>query len=186
MTGDVVCTTSTSAGAIFQPTTVKYADNTKEDVSFDVLPYPVFEGGQRVAVQRGGGMCILKSNAEKERAAAIFLKWLIEPAQNIRFSAFAGYMPVTKEAFSLLLSDKLESVENELVSKTLRIIATMNRDYRFYIPPVFDGFDELQKKYVTKLITTAKNARREYINEDNQSQDEFNFEARMRDFVIDF
>jgi multiple sugar transport system substrate-binding protein len=187
MTGDIVCASSTSAGAIFQPTTVRYADNTKEDVTFDVLPYPVFEGGERVVVQRGGGMCILKSDAEKERAAALFIKWLTAPAQNLRFSAFTGYMPVTKEALDLLIIDKLEDIENEYVRKSLKTIVAMSKDYRFYVTPVFSGFDELQKKYVTKLITTTRGARREYKKlHETTLQEEFNFEAEMQSFIKNF
>ena len=64
-TGGVVCVTSTSAGAMFYPDKVTYADNTKEDVEFDVMPYPLFEGGEKIAMQRGGGICIFKSDAKK-------------------------------------------------------------------------------------------------------------------------
>jgi multiple sugar transport system substrate-binding protein len=168
MTGDIVCATSTSAGAMFYPETVIYADNTKEDVSFDVLPYPVFKGGHRVVAQRGGGMCVIKSRdggeraAGKERAAARFLEWFTAPAQNLRFTASTGYMPVTKEAFDLLMTGKLESVGSEYVRRALAATVVMRKDYRFFVPSVFDGFDDLQKKYVTRLINAAKEARRDY------------------------
>ena len=187
MTGDVVCATTTSAGAIFLPNTVIYADNTKEDVFFDVLPYPVFEGGERVAVQRGGGMCILKSDTEKERAAALFLKWLTDPAQNLRFAVSTGYMPTTKEAFDFLLADDLENIENEHIRKTFKTTAAMREDYRFFVPPVFGGFDELQRKYVTNLLTAAKDARLEYerLREIRRSG-AFYFEVKLRNFLKDF
>ena len=187
MTGDIVCTTSTSAGAIFMPNTVIYADNTKEEVSFDILPFPVFEGGERIAVQRGGGMCILKSNAEKERAAALFLKWMTEPEQNLRFAASTGYMPVTKGALDILLEDKLEGIENENIRKTLKVIATMSKEYRFYVLPVFDGFAELQKKYVTSLISAAKDARLVYKRrQETMPISTFDFDASIRKFTREF
>jgi multiple sugar transport system substrate-binding protein len=187
MTGDIVCASGTSAGAVFYPKTIHYADNTKEDVSFDVLPYPVFEGGGRVVVQRGAGMCILKSGAEKERAAALFLKWLTEPAQNLRFTASTGYMPVMKEAFDLLPTYEFESIENEYVRSAFRTIVSMWGNYRFYVPPVFDGLDELQRKYAARLISAAKDARREYEElRETIPPDSFDFEAKLQKFMKDF
>jgi multiple sugar transport system substrate-binding protein len=186
-TGDIVCATGTSAGAVFYPQTVIYADNTKEDVTFDILPFPVFEGGERVVVLRGGGMCILKSDAEKERAAALFLKWLTDPAQNLRFTASTGYMPVTNEAFDLLPTYEFEGIENEYVRSALKTIVSMWGNYRFHIPPVFDGFDELQRKYVTMLISTAKDARREYERlQETTPLEAFDFEEKIQIFIRDF
>ena len=185
VTGDIVCATTTSAGAMFFPQTVLYADNTKEDVSFDVLPYPVFEGGERVVAQRGGGMCVVKSDAEQERAAAKFLKWFTEPAQNLRFTASTGYIPVTQEAFDFILTDEPENIENEIVRKALKTAVGMRGMYRFYVPPVFDGFDELQSKYITRLIAAARNALREY-KALTLSTETFDFEEKIIDFIKGF
>ncbi len=54
-TGDIVCNTGSSAGVNFYVDTIVYADNTKEDVEYDVLPFPLFSGGQKTAQQRGAG-----------------------------------------------------------------------------------------------------------------------------------
>jgi multiple sugar transport system substrate-binding protein len=156
MTGDVVCATSTSAGAIFYPDTVIYADNTKEPVSFDILAYPVFEGGARVVAQRGGGMCVIGSGEKRERAAALFLKWFTAPERNLRFTASTGYMPVTEEAFDLVLNGKLENIPNELIRAALAAAAEMQKTYRFHVTPAFSGFDELQRKYVSNLLESAE------------------------------
>ncbi|MDR1796664.1 MAG: extracellular solute-binding protein [Clostridiales Family XIII bacterium] len=148
-TGDAVCVTSTSAGAQFYPDEVTYADNTKEAAVFDVLPYPVFEGGEKVAIQRGGGLCLLRSDEGRERAAAAFMKWLTEPAQNERFAAKAGYMPVTSEA-------RAQEADDALVRKMLETVAGMQEGgYRFYVPPVFDGFDEMQTAFVEEAQQQA-------------------------------
>ncbi|MCL2338100.1 MAG: extracellular solute-binding protein, partial [Firmicutes bacterium] len=104
ITGEVVCYTSTSAGASFCPDSVTYPDNTKEDVTFDVLPYPVFKGGNKVVIQRGGGICVIKSSPVKEYAAGMFLKWFTAPDQNMRFTAATGYMPVTETAFQNVMA----------------------------------------------------------------------------------
>ena len=162
--GEIVCTTSTSAGAIFYPDTVTYKDNTKEESVFAILPYPVFEGGQKIVPQRGAGMCAFKSSKEKEYAAAVFLKWLTNSAQNLRFIINTGYLPVTNEAFSELMSGKLTGYQNANVQKMLATAVAMHQDYEFYIPPVFDGFDELQKSYVEKILKFAEKDRQTYLS----------------------
>jgi multiple sugar transport system substrate-binding protein len=77
-TGDIVCSTGSTAGILFYGDTVTYADNTVEKVEYTVLPYPVFEGGKKIAIQRGGGMAVIRSDEKKEYASAVFLKWFTE------------------------------------------------------------------------------------------------------------
>ncbi|MDR1701736.1 MAG: extracellular solute-binding protein, partial [Sporomusaceae bacterium] len=159
-TGKIVCVTSTSAGAVFYPSTVTYEDNSKENVEFITLPYPVFQNGEKVVVQRGGSMCVTKSSPEQERACAVFLKWLTEPAQNIRFAVQAGYMPVMEEAFVKLIKNKdLEMVKNDQIKKTLSVAAMMTEEYRFFFPPVFDGLDHMQIAYVNKMRQAVQKAK---------------------------
>lgn len=180
-TGKAVCITSTLAGAIFYPSIVTYEDNTKENVEFIMLPYPVFRDGQKVAVQRGGGMCIIKSNTEKERASAVFLKWLTEPDQNIRFAVKAGYIPVMREAFDKLVESKqLEIVKNDNIRKALSVAINMHADYRFFFPPVFDGLDKMQLSYVSKMHKTAQRAR------DRKTKDAINSREALANFRADF
>ncbi|MDR1765856.1 MAG: extracellular solute-binding protein [Lachnospiraceae bacterium] len=163
ITGDIVCCTSTSAGASFYPTRVTYGDNTKEDVVFDVLPYPVFEGGQRIVYQRGGGMCVFASDALRENAAAIFLKWFTAPEQNLRFTAATGYIPVTEAAFAQVMEKDFPAISNPLIEKALITVVDMRRDgYEFYYPPVFDGFEKMQADYVEQMQRAATEARGDY------------------------
>ncbi|AEF81732.1 extracellular solute-binding protein [Leadbettera azotonutricia] len=156
LSGEVVAVSSTSAGAMYFPTSVTYADNSKEDVEFVVLPFPVFAGGEKVAAQRGGGMCVLKSTAAKEYGAGVFLKWLTEPAQNLRFTAATGYMPVMQEAFDLVMANGMDAVGEGLKRQAFLAAIAMQKEYRFFIPPVFDGLDTLQTRYVEELQKAAK------------------------------
>ena len=162
-TGEVICTTASSAGSFFYPNHVTYTDNTKENVKFDVLPFPVFEGGEKVVFQRGGGMCVTKSEPEREYAACLFLKWFTEPERNLRFCSNIGYMPVYKSAFDKISTGELPPITNELTEKALIVLAEMQKDYRFYFPPVFDGFDELQTQYADRLRQAALDGRAEYL-----------------------
>ena len=162
MTGSIVCVTSTSAGTMFYPSTVTYADNTKEDVEFDILPYPTFEGGEKVAMQRGGGICILKSEPKREYAAALFLKWLTAPEQNLRFTANAGYLPVEKDAFSEIVSNP-DIASDPQIRKMLTTAAGMQSEYSFFIPSVLSSYNEISTSYSEQIYATAKRDRARYL-----------------------
>ena len=40
----------------------------------------------------------------------------------------------------------------------------MQKEYQFYIPPLFDGIDELQNEFEVKLKDTAVQSRKTYID----------------------
>ena len=162
-TGDVICTTASSAGSFFYPSQITYTDNTKEDVEFDVLPFPVFEGGDKVAFQRGGGICVTKSKPETEYAACLFLKWFTEPERNLRFCSSTGYIPVRKSAYDRIMAKDFPAIANKTAEKALLVVAEMQKSHRFYFPPVFDGFDYLQSQYADRLRQAARDGRNEYL-----------------------
>ena len=86
-TGDLVCSTGSSAGILFYGDTITYTDGTIENVEYSILPYPVFENGTKSAIQRGGGLMVAKSDEKKEYAACVFIKWLTASEQNMNFVA---------------------------------------------------------------------------------------------------
>ena len=67
-TGDTIASVASSASVLYYSDTVTYPDNTSEKVSITSLPYPVFEGGEKLVMQRGVGMCTTKSTPEREKA----------------------------------------------------------------------------------------------------------------------
>ena len=98
-TGDLVCSTGSSAGILFYGDTITYKDGRVEQVEYNILPYPVFADGEKLAIQRGNGMMVAKSDEAHEYASAVFLRWFTAPEQNMRFIASTGYLPVTQDAF---------------------------------------------------------------------------------------
>ena len=164
VTGEIVCCTSTTAGVTFFNDTVTYSDNTKESLELAVLPYPVFEGGEKVVLQRGGSLCVFKSDDRREYAASLFLKWLTDPEQNLRFTTQTGYLPVTGEAFGGFMERELENIESENVRKLFETVGIMQGSYVFFIPPVFDGFEGIQKDYIQSLKRAAEISRQEYLD----------------------
>lgn len=161
-TGDIVCSTGSTAGVLFFSPTVTYKDNTSEPAELAILPYPVFENGKKVAIQRGGGMCIIKSDKRREDAAIAFLKWFTRPDNNLRFVSSTGYLPVTNEAFGELMNTEINNIENDRIKKLLKACRTMHSEYDFYVPPLFDGLDDLQERYESMFIKAVTDHRDEY------------------------
>ncbi len=155
-TGDLVCSTGSSAGILFYGDTITYADGTVKEVEYSILPYPVFEGGEKYSIQRGGGLMVAKSNEQKEEAAAEFIKWLTAAEQNMQFISKTGYLPVTKQAFETDLQAHLETVEDARIKKMLTAVLSMYDEYKFFTAPSFSEFDSISDKYeddFKKLLT---------------------------------
>ena len=161
--GEIVCATCTSATVTFLPDTITYADNTKIQAEYAMLPYPVFENGKKVTAQRGGGASVFKSNDKKEYAACVFLKWFTEPEQNLRFTLPLGYMPVTEESFASAMTSALEGVDNANTRKVIETTRRMMEDYEFVFPPAFDGSEEKQSAYSRNALKAASDARGKYL-----------------------
>ncbi|WP_195276411.1 extracellular solute-binding protein [Anaerotruncus rubiinfantis] len=146
-TGDLVCSTGSSAGILFYGDTITHPDGRVERVEYSILPFPVFEGGEKIAIQRGNGMMVSKSDLTHEYASAVFLRWFTAPEQNMRFIASTGYLPVSKEAFENRMETEIERVEDYRIKKMLVAVTEMYRDYQFFVAPVFEGFDSMSKAY---------------------------------------
>ncbi len=162
-TGDIVCSVGSTAGTSFFPAYVTYPDNTTEETDLGILPYPVFEGGQNIAMQRGGGMCITKSDERTQYAASLFLKWFTALENNLNFVATTGYLPVTEEAFGKRMNEQIETTADPVIKKLLTAAVAMHAGYDFYIPPVFESFDSLEKNYNTDLRKAASDAKAAYF-----------------------
>ncbi len=162
-TGEIVCSTGSTAGILFYGSKITYPDNTTEEVKYTILPFPVFEKGNKIAIQRGGGMIVASSTPEKEKAASIFLKWFTSPTQNMQFVASTGYLPVTKEAFGNSIEQEINTNENENIKKLLKTAISVYKEYDFYITPVFDTYNSLSKEYESNFEKSATEGRKKYL-----------------------
>lgn len=95
--GNIISLIGSTSSAVYFPEEVTDSSGSHA-IEAEILPMPVFEGGQAVSVQQGAGMVVTKSTPEEEAAAVMFLKWFTEPENNIAFSAESGYLPVKKQA----------------------------------------------------------------------------------------
>jgi multiple sugar transport system substrate-binding protein len=160
-TGDIVCSTGSSAGILFYGNTITYPDNTTEPMEYNVLPFPVFEGGSKYAIQRGNGICVAATDKAKEQAAVTFLKWFTAAGQNMRFAGATGYLPVTKEAFETQLPEFIKTVADPRIKMMLEAVTEMYANYEFFAAPTFEAFDGISKSYESSykaLLTTEREA----------------------------
>lgn len=162
-TGDLVCSTGSSAGILFYGDSITYADGTIENVEYNILPYPVFEGGKKIAVQRGGGLMVAKTNEKKEYAASVFIKWLTSTEQNMRFISKTGYLPVTKQAFEQGMDTHIKNIEDTQIRKMLTTVLSMYENYDLFTAPNFNNFDSVSNNYETTFKSLMSKQREEYL-----------------------
>ena len=162
-TGDIVCSTGSSAGILFYGDSITLPDGTSEKAEFAILPYPVFDGGEKSAIQRGNGLMISKTGEKRETAAAVFIKWFTDPKQNMRFVAETGYLPVTEEAFENHMPQTIENADNPNIRQMLGVVTKMNADYNFFTAPSFDTFDGISKDYEKRYKTLLAEERDDYL-----------------------
>jgi multiple sugar transport system substrate-binding protein len=108
-----------------------YPSNEKEGMEYTVLPYPTFEVGKKIAIERGGGLAVAKSTPEKEEAAALFLKWFAASELNMRFMACTRYLPVTEQAFTDRMEREIVENSNPNIQKLLCTPVTVHAEYDF-------------------------------------------------------
>lgn len=165
-TGDILCSTGSSAGILFYGDTITHEDGTVEQVNYDILPYPVFENGEKIALQRGGGLMIAKTDERKEYAACVFLKWLTAPEQNMKFISETGYLPVTDKAFTVDIKEHMETLEDERIKMMLTAVLSMYDEYEFFYAPNFSTLEEDSDSYETAF----KDVLREYLEKQGEGQ----------------
>lgn len=171
-TGDLICSTGSSAGILFYGDTITYDDGTMENVEYSILPYPVFEGGTKTALQRGGGLMVAKSDDKKEYAAAEFIKWLTASEQNMKFVGETGYLPVTKQAFEEDMDAHLETLEDERIIKMLTSVLSMYEEYTFFTAPTYADFDTDSETYEENFRKLLNDDRAKYLAGESVSADD--------------
>jgi multiple sugar transport system substrate-binding protein len=61
-----------------------------------------------------------------------------------------------------MMDREIDAVSSAIVRDMLTTTMAMQKEYRFYFPPVFDGFEELQQRYVQHLQKSALRSREIY------------------------
>lgn len=160
-TGDAIASVASSASVLYYSDIVTYSDNTSEEIEFIARPCPVFEDGEKLVMQRGAGICTVKSTPEREEAAMVFLKWLTAPEQNVELVTRLGYMPVTQEAFDTYLPGAIEKLEDPKYRELYRAFLQTQEEYTFYTAPQREDYLSIETSFEDQvrllLSAAAKN-----------------------------
>ena len=146
-TGDAVASVASSASVLYYADTVTYPDNTSEPVEIISLPCPTFAGGEKLVMQRGAGICTVRSTPERERACMTFLKWLTAPKRNVDFVTQLGYMPVTQTAFANELPSAVRTLDDPMYISLYQAYLDTQSGYTFYTPPQRRDYLELETRF---------------------------------------
>ena len=160
-TGDAIASVASSASVLYYSGIVTYSDNTSEEIEYIVRPCPVLEDGEKLVMQRGAGICTVKSTPEREKAAMVFLKWLTAPEQNVELVTRLGYMPVTQEAFDTYLPGAIEKLEDPKYRELYRAFLQTQEEYTFYTAPQREDYLSIETSFEDQvrllLSAAAKN-----------------------------
>lgn len=163
-TGDSIVSVASSASVLYYSNVVTYGDNTSEEVELIAMPCPVFENGEKLVIQRGGGFCTVKSTPEREQAAVTFLKWLTDPQRNVEFVTKVGYMPVKQESFDVYLPTAIEALDDPKYVELYKAFLETQENYTFYTMPQVDTYLDLETRFEKGVRLQLTSGRREYLD----------------------
>ena len=168
-TGDAIVSVASSASVLYYSDVVTYPDNTTERVEIVSLPCPTFREGEKLVMQRGAGICTVKSTPERERACAAFLQWLTEPERNVDFVTGLGYMPVTRQGFDEYLPAAVAELTDPMYVSLYQAFLKTRQDYTFYTPPQRADYLDLETRFekLARLKLTA--GRAQYLEQGPES-----------------
>lgn len=161
----MIASVASSASVLYYSDVVTYEDNRTEQVEIVSLPCPIFEDGEKLVMQRGVGVCTVKSTPEREKACMTFLKWLTEPERNVDFVTSLGYMPVTKEGFDRYLPAAIETLSDPMYVSLYEAFLKTRQDYTFYVPPQREDYLNLETHFEKAVRLRLAAGRAQYLEQ---------------------
>ena len=184
-TGDAVAVIASSASVRYFSDTVTYADNSTEKISIISLPCPTFIAGEKLTMQRGAGICTVKSTSRREKACMTFLKWLTETERNVQFVTSLGYMPVKQEAFSSYLPQAISELTDPMYISMYQAFMQAKAEYKFYTPPQYESYLELETEFEDLAREKLQLAAESY-KEDSSQTAEMLAAQSLQSFIRDY
>ncbi len=170
-TGKAIVSVASSASVLYYEDLVTYENNISEPIEVVARPVPIFAGGEKLVMQRGAGFCTVKSDPKREEAAAIFLKWLTAPENNVEFVTKTGYMPVTETAFSLL-PETVKTLESPKYRSLYEALEETQKSYRFYTAPQLPNYLDLEMRFEKNVRLELSRERQAYVEEQASAEPE--------------
>ncbi|MDL2216650.1 extracellular solute-binding protein [Desulfovibrio sp. OttesenSCG-928-M14] len=165
MTGESLCGVESTASVLYFKDTVTFPDNTSIPLRLKILPVPIFKEGKPLAIQRGGGLGLVKSTTEKEQAAAVFAEWLTAVENNVPFVVKTGYFPVKSSAYQSFLENNEPLFQSEKYLELYEAVLQIHSEYQFYVPPFFESYGEVEKEFSEAQIEIFKKYRSNTVND---------------------
>lgn len=162
-TGVIISGLGSSAALMYHRDYVTHADNTRENIQIVVQPYPHFNGGKKVYMQRGVNLTMVKSSDERKNLGAIaFAKWFNSPEHNITFCKVAGYLPVYKESIKEILAHP-EDIPDQKFARLFIAFSKMPTNGAFIATPLFPGSGTLQHKFENTIKGILAETHKQYL-----------------------
>lgn len=167
--GDLIMYTGSTSSVYYFPTIVELGRESVYDIEGTAMPYPYFEGENKVAVQQGAGMVVSQSDEVTEQAATFFLKWFTSYENNTAFAVSTGYIPVQNESLALdkVISEMESSNDNitkVVYDATNVIYGDLLPIYEFYAGTAFNGSYDTRSAVASSITDTIQGAE-DYLNE---------------------
>ncbi len=139
--GDLLIYAGSTSSVYYFPTTIELGRDSVNEIQGITMPYPYFQGGEKVAVQQGAGMVVSKTDETHESAAAEFLKWFTSAENNLSFAVSTGYIPVQNEALTLdgVLAEMGSDISSIVESSLVVTYEEMLPEFEFYSNKPFEG-----------------------------------------------
>lgn len=163
--GEIIAFTGSTASAMYFPNEVEKEET--YPIDYQILPAPIFDGGEAYAIQQGAGMVITRSTPEEEYASALFLKWITGKEQNTAFVCESGYLPVRKSAcdrvsLDTVIADRQLAVLPKTYD-TITMLFDSMEDYQLYTNKAFDGGTAARKVLESHLQEKASADREQVV-----------------------
>ena len=158
-TGNVIAFVGSSAGATFFPDRVTTEDENSYPIEIKTLPAPQFEGGEKIAVQQGAGMVVIKKSDAEVEASVRFLKWFTQSDWSIEFCVGSSYMPVIGEYNDIARIERSSPSMKPAVRMTLETSVQTVKDNAMYTSKAFIGGMTARKALEYSMSDLAKTDR---------------------------
>ena len=154
---------ASSASVLYFSDVVTYPDNTTENVEWLVRPCPIFSEGEKLVMQRGAGICTVKSTPEREQACVTFLKWLTDAERNVEFVTQVGYMPVKRASFAEYLPAAIQNLESNKYIQLYEAFIETQQEYAFYSAPQLESYLDTEERFEDSVRSILLSGRSQYV-----------------------
>lgn len=165
-TGDLLAYLGSNTSGAYFPRQVVADSGETYPIDLLVMPMPVYEEGDKVAIQQGAGIAMIKSDDRKAKAATTFLLWFSEPELNIDFATMSSYLPVRKTAIEELDSKYSRNPPDDRIGMSLeKAIGQVASGYEMYALRPYEGSYEMRLVFENAIKQLCADSRAKVLQD---------------------